>query len=336
MAKSRRLQRKRRERQRSEPQRGQPRGRRADAPTGIPAKGWKDVALRVWGEIGKDHVGLIAAGVAFYGLLAIFPGIAAAMAIAGLVTEPQQIVDQLQQVSQVLPQEAATIIVDQAAAVAGSEEGGLGLAAIVGILLAIYSASKGMSSLMEGLNVAYDEEEKRGIVHRTIDTLWLTLMLILGLLIGLGSTIVLPAVLGILGLGDTLEWVVSFARWPILLVLTLLGLAVLYRFGPSRDHPQWSWLTPGAAVATVLWVIGSAGFAFYVSNFASYNETFGALGGAIILLMWLWLSAYIVLIGAELNSEMEAQTRKDTTVGPDQPMGTRGARKADRLGEART
>ncbi|MBM9596076.1 YihY/virulence factor BrkB family protein [Roseitranquillus sediminis] len=311
------------------------RGRDADAPTQIPAKGWKDVALRVKDEIAADHVGLIAAGVAFYALLALFPAITACMAIAGLLVEPQGIVDQLEQIGTLLPEQAADIIIGQATSVAGSNEGGLGLAAVVGVLLAIYSASKGTSSLIEGLNVAYDETDERGFIKRTLLVYGMTVLLIVGFVIGVAVAMVLPAVLANFGLGPVVEWVAGIASWVILVLLAVVGLAVLYRWGPDRDKPEWKWATPGAAVATVLWVIGSAAFAFYVANFASYNETFGTLGGVIVLLMWLWLSAYIVLMGAEIDSEMEAQTRADTTVGPDEPMGQRGAVKADRLGESR-
>ncbi len=309
------------------------RGRHAETPTEIPATGWKDIALRVKDEIAADHVGLIAAGVAFYGLLALFPAITAAMAIAGILTEPQGIVDQLERIGQLMPEQAADIIIGQATQVAGSSEGGLGLAAVGGILLAIYSASKGMASLIEGMNVAYDEDETRGFVKLTLLRLGLTLFLIVGFLLGIGVAMVLPAVLGNVGLGPVVEWGARLASWAILVLLTVFGLAVLYRYGPARDDPEWQWVTPGAMLATLLWVVGSVGFAFYVGNFASYNETFGTLGGVIVLLMWLWLSAYIVLLGAEVDSEMEAQTRADTTTGPEEPMGRRGAIKADRLGE---
>ena len=311
------------------------RGRHAETPTDIPRKGWKDIAFRIKDEIVADHVGLVAAGVAFYGLLALFPAITACMAIAGIMTEPQGIVDQLQKIGQLMPEQAADIIIGQATSVAGSNDGGLGLAAILGILLAIYSASKGTASLMEGMNVAYDEEEKRGFIRLNLLKLALTVFLIVGFLLGIGVAMVLPAVLGNFGFGVVFEWVARAASWGVLVVLTVVGLAVLYRYGPSREEPEWLWVTPGAMLATLLWVVGSVGFAFYVGNFANYNETFGTLGGVIVLLMWLWLSAYVVLLGAEVDSEMEAQTRTDTTTGPDEPMGERGAVKADRLGAAK-
>ncbi len=312
------------------------RGRNAHTPWQIPPAGWKDTLFRVKDEIGKDHVGLIAAGVAFYGLLALFPGITASMAIAGLLTKPAAIVDQLDRIGQMLPPEAADIIITQARDVAGSETTGLGLAAIIGILLAIYSASKGVGSLIEGLNVAYDEEEKRGFVKLKLVTLGLTAMLIFGLLVGLSTSLIVPVVLTSLGMGAIVETVIGAVSWAVMFALTIFGLAVFYRYGPSRDKPEWRWVSPGALVACILWLIGSAGFAWYVANFGSYNETFGTLGGAIILLMWLWLSAYIVLFGAELDSELEAQTRYDTTTGPSEPMGERGAEKADNLGEKAT
>ena len=297
--------------------------------------GWKDIAYRVMDEVTADHIGLIAAGVAFYGLLALFPAITACMAIAGLMTEPSGIVDQLDRYAAPLPEEAATIIIDQAKAVAGSSEGGLGLAATFGILLAIYSASRGMASLIEGMNVAYDETDARGFFKNILLTYGLTIFLIFGFLLGMGVVAVLPAVLSAVGFGPLAEWLARVAGWGALILLTVLGLAVLYRYGPDRARAKWRWITPGAILATVLWMIGSAAFAFYVSNFASYNETFGTLGGVVILLMWLWLSAYAILIGAEVDSEIEAQTKIDSTTGPEKPMGERGATKADVLGEAR-
>ena len=310
------------------------RGRHATSPTDIPAKGWKDIALRLKDEISEDRVGLIAAGVAFYALLALFPAITAVLAIGGLLVEPNQIIDQMSSLSGLVPDAVLEIITTQATEVAGSREGGLGLAAIVGILLAIYSASKGMGSLIEGMNVAYDEDETRGFIRLKLVTISLTLFLIFGLLVAMSTMIGLPTIFSFAQLGGLTEILATLVVFIILLGLTLLGLAVLYRYGPSRDAPEMQWASPGAIVACILWVIGSAGFAFYVANFGSYNESFGALGGVVVLLMWLWISAYIIVLGAELNAEMEAQTRHDTTVGPDQPMGARDAEKADKLGQA--
>ena len=311
------------------------RGRQATTPTEIPAKGWKDILLRVKDEIARDHIGLVAAGVAFYALLAIFPGIAAVMAIAGLVTDPGIIADQLDQLAAVLPDQAAEIIVGQATEVAGSQEAGLGLAAVVGILLALWSASAAMSSMMEGLNVAYDEQETRGFFTRTFLRLALTIGVIIGLFLTVAIILVLPAVLAFVPLGDLTETIIAVVRWPIVAGIAILGLATLYRYGPSRDEPEWSWVTPGAGVAVILWLVASVAFAIYLRNFGSYQETFGTLGGVVVLLMWLWISSYIVLLGAELDSEMEAQTKHDTTVGRSQPMGERDAVKADVLGEAK-
>lgn len=311
------------------------RGRGAETPMEIPAPGWKDILLRVKDEIATDHVSLVAAGVAFYALLAIFPAVTALMALAGLVMEPAEVTAQLEALTNLIPEEAANIILDQAVAVTGSEETGLGWAFLIGLGLALYSASKGVGSLMEGLNVAYDEDETRGFVTKLIWTLGLTLMLIGVLLLGLGATVAVPAIVAFLALPDWFETFLTYGSWVLLAALTVVALAVLYRYGPARDNAEWKWLTPGSVIACILWIVASVGFSIYVSNFGSYNESFGSMAGAIILLMWLWISAFIVLLGAEFNSEMEAQTRKDSTTGPDEPMGQRDAVKADRLGRAK-
>ncbi|WP_300012492.1 YihY/virulence factor BrkB family protein [uncultured Roseobacter sp.] len=311
-----------------------PRGRSAETPTDIPARGWKDIAFRLKDEISADRVGLIAAGIAFYGLLALFPAITALIAISGLMVEPSQIVDQLERLSGLMPEDVIAIVTGQATAVAGSREGGLGLAALAGVLIALYSASKGMASLIEGINVAYDEDEDRGFIKLKLVTFALTLFLMVGLLVALMATLGLPAVLALLEFGPMFEVFMTVGLWIGLFCLTVFGLSVLYRYAPSRDEPEWKWASPGAIVACLIWVIASAGFAFYVGNFGSYNESFGTLAGVVVLLMWFWISAFIILLGAELNAEMEAQTRADTTQGPDEPMGSREAVKADTLGEA--
>lgn len=312
------------------------RGRSADTPTEVPASGWKDIAFRLKDEVAADRVGLIAAGVAFYGLLALFPAITAIMAISGLLIEPNAVVDQLATLQGVLPQEVITIVTDQATAVAGSREGGLGLAVVLGVLIAFYSASKGMTSLMQGINVAYDETEERGFIKLKLVTFALTLLLMVGLLVAICAMLALPAVLAFINLGPIVEALLTVALWILLVALTIFGLSVLYRYAPSRADPEWKWASVGAFVGCIVWIIASAGFAFYVSNFGSYNESFGALAGVVVLLMWFWISAFIILLGAELNAELEAQTKVDTTTGPDQPMGSRDAVKADTLGKSTT
>jgi len=312
------------------------RGRQADKPTDIPTPVWKDILWRLKSEMAEDHVGLIAAGVAFYALLAIFPAITALMALAGLLLDPSEVTEQLGSVMAILPQAAGQIILDQAVSVAGSQGAGLGFAFVFALGLAVYSASKGMGGLIEGLNVVYDETEKRSFVMRSAVTLGLTVLVIMGLLAGLIAALAVPIALAWLSLPQWVEIVAGLLRWVILGVLTISGLAVLYRWGPSRKKAKWRWLTPGALAACAVWLIASIGFSAYVGRFASYNETFGSMAGVIILLTWLWLSAFIVLMGAELNAEIEAQTARDSTTGPDRPMGGRGAHKADNLGESLT
>lgn len=310
------------------------RGREAESPRGISSTGWKDVFFRVKDEIAEDRVGLTAAGIAFYTLLAIFPALTAFMALSGLMFEPQQITARLDSLTVVLSQEAAQIILDQAVDVAGSQKSGLGLAFFMGTLIAIVSASKGMGSLMAGLNIAYDEDESRGFLRKTLVKVILTAFVIVGLLMGIGSTVLVSATLEMLPWGGAGTTTIAVVRWLTLGVMTIVALAVIYRYGPSRDNARWQWLIPGALAACVIWLAASIGFSLFVSNFGRYNETFGSVAGVIFLLMWLWISAFIILAGAELNAEMEAQTRVDTTIGPRDPMGERGAEKADRLGDA--
>ncbi len=294
------------------------------APSDLQKDGWITVAKRTWAEGTDDHISLIAAGCAFYGLMAIFPGIIAVMAIAGFFIDPETIVDQANTLARVMPQQAAQIVIDQARSVAGGNSGGLTLAAIFGLLTAFYSATAGMRSLMEGLNVAFDITETRGLFRGMAVRAVLTLGLIVGFLLIVGVLVVLPLVLTFLISGGASEVIMTWLRWPVVLLIVIGGLAILYHFGPNRDGRAWRWITPGAMVATIIWIVGSVAFSYYVRSFGSYNETFGALGGVIVLLLWLWLSAYIILLGAELDSEMERVAKRT----PDVPRS--GKRKAPR------
>lgn len=312
------------------------RGREARTPREIPPRGWRDIFVRVKNEINDDNISIVAAGVAYYVFLSLFPGLAATVSIYGLVMDPASLQKHMSVVEQVLPREAADLINQELQRIvqAGSTGNGLGWAALIGIALALWSAAKGMSSLMEALNIVYDEKEKRGFIRRTATALLLTLAFILFLFVLLALIAGVPAVLASLNLDETVARVVGYARWPLLAIAMIIALAVLYRYAPSRAEPKWRWITPGAVVATILWVAGSALFSLYVSYFASYNKTYGALGVVVILMTWLLLSVYSVLLGAEINAEMEHQTKQDTTEGRPKPMGKRRAYVADTVGPA--
>ncbi|CUH75635.1 YihY/virulence factor BrkB family protein [Tropicibacter naphthalenivorans] len=310
------------------------RGRTARRPSHIPLKGWFDLGARVFRNIGDHNIGLLAAGVAFYGLLSLFPAITAAVAFAGMTLSTEALVETSIALSNVMPDQAKDIVMGQVQDVVGTRNGGLGLAALFSLGLAIYSASRATSNFVIGLNVVNGEKERRGFIKLTALTYGLTLALILGFLLCVVLVAALPAAVAWFG-SPRLTQVVLLLRWPLMFGVGAFGLAMLYRYGPSRRRAKWRWITPGALMACALWVAGSFGFSLYVQMFGNYNATFGALGGVIVLLTWLWLSAFIVLLGATVDAELEAQTKIDTTTGPDRPMGARGAVKADTLGALR-
>ncbi|HKQ13662.1 MAG TPA: YihY/virulence factor BrkB family protein [Steroidobacteraceae bacterium] len=308
------------------------RGRSARSPEEIPRRGWWDIAVRVKKEMTKDNVDIIASGLALYALLAIFPALAAAVSIYGLFASPADIASHLQLVAGLLPQDAMRILEQQLNQLAQHSQGTLSFGVIVGIALALWSARKGMVALMKVTNVAYDEEENRGFFEQLFVSIAFTIGAVIGFLAVLLLGVAVPLVLSLLSLGSATEIVLLITRWILLFAVAVTGLAIVYRFAPDRHPAQWRWVTPGSLVATTLWVIGSALFALYAQKSGSYGKTYGALGGVVILLMWFYLSGYIIILGAEINSEVERQTKKDTTTGEPQPMGERGAYSADTLG----
>ncbi|MEN9062281.1 YihY/virulence factor BrkB family protein [Ponticoccus litoralis] len=293
-------------------------GTRAYGPRNLPLKAWLRAFWRLPGRVAEDRITLIAAGVAFYGLLSLFPAITAMMAVAGLLFDPNAVTEELQSVAQLMPENAATIVMDQARGVAGSHEKGLGLAAILGFALAIWSASRGVGSLMQGINVAFDKRESRGFIRQTFAQLLLTVVLVLGVAMGFAATIVIPTAMKFVPLGDTEQRIIDALRWGAMLGLSVVGVMILYRYAPDRDRARWRWLVPGAVLATVLWVIGCVGFSLYVENFGNYQQTFGTLTGVVVLLLWLWLSATVLLVGAELNAALDAVNR-EADLPPDAP-----------------
>jgi membrane protein len=311
------------------------RGREADTPSQIPRRGWKDVLWRVWEQIGEDHVGLIAAGVAFYSLLALFPMLAALVSMYGLIASPGDIHQHVDKVAGLLPDAALDIMRDQLTALAGQEAPKLGLVFVAALAFSLWSANKGVASIFEATNIAYGEKERRSYLKLNALTLLFTFGFVVFLVLALIAIVAVPPLLQSLWIGKAAQWLLSLSRWPILLLIVLTLNAVIYRYGPSRETARWQWVSWGSAVATVLWLAASALFSFYAANFASYDKTYGSMGAVVALMTWIWLSAYIIIAGAELNAELEHQTAEDTTTGRDQPLGVRGARMADTVGPAR-
>jgi membrane protein len=310
------------------------RGREAESPRQIPAAGWKDTGRRVWQSIGEDHISLVAAGTAFFGLLAIFPALTAFVSIYGLVADPAMVQSQVAALRGVAPDAAVEIIETQLTRIVEQSGTTHGLTFIIGLGAALWSANAGMKSLFEAMNVAYDEDEDRGFIRLNLLSMALTVGAIIVLVLFLGAIAVVPAVIAMMGLEGAIGWLVALLPWPVILILGGLALAVLYRVGPSREPAQWKWVTPGSVVAIVGLIVASILLSFYFSNFANYNETYGSLGAVIGLMVWFWVSAMVVLIGAEVNAELEHQTAVDTTTGHDMPMEKRGAIKADRIGRS--
>jgi membrane protein len=310
------------------------RGRDADKPTEIPKQGWLDVLSRTKQQLTEDNLSIVAAGVAFYGFVAVVPALAALVAIYGLIADPHQVTDQISALARVLPGEALPLLRDQMIRITADNQAA-GIGAVIGILVAIYSSANATKALISGLNIAYDEKEKRSFIKLSLVAIVLTLGAIVGAVLAVGLVAVLPSILGHLPLGGSVETLLNILRWPLLLGGFMTALGVIYRYGPSRRDAKWRWVSPGAILATVLWLVGSALFSLYVSRVGSYDKTYGPLGAVVVFLMWLYISAFVVLIGAELNSELERQTKRDTTEEPEKPLGQRGAQSADTIGPAR-
>lgn len=301
----------------------------ATSPSDIPASGWRAILQRVMLETKEDKVSLLASGVAFRALLALFPALIAAVSLWGLIASEEEVTRQIANLTEGLPDQAAQLIEQQLTDIAAGGGGQLGVALLISLAVALWSASSGMLGLMDGVSSAYDEPDERSFFARRGVALALTLGAILFLLVTLGLIAVLPAVLGTVGLGGTAEVVIRIAQWPLLALLAVVSIAVVYRIGPDREDAQVRWVTWGAGIATVLWLVGSALFTVYIENFGNYQETYGAIAGVVILMLWLFLTAFCILLGAEINAEMERQTGQDTTTGEPEPIGRRGAYPAD-------
>jgi membrane protein len=310
------------------------RGRHAVGPEGIPAAGWKDILYRVFWAIPSDRILSVSGGVAFFTLLAAFPGIATIVSLYGLVADTSTIADHLTLLTNILPAGVLDLVSEHITLIADEAGERLGLAFVVGLILALWTANAGIVALFDALNVVYDEKEKRSPLRLYATTLLFTLGGVAFVVAALLGVIILPIALKFVGSGASAEILLKFIRWPILLIVLIGYLAAVYRYGPSRRDARWRWVAAGSCAAAVLWIAASMLFSWYVVSFDSYNRIYGSLGAGVGFMMWIWLSAVIVLLGAELNAEMEHQTARDTTVGIERPLGGRGAQMADHIGRA--
>jgi membrane protein len=311
------------------------RGRQAATPVRIPWAGWKDILWRAYAEISADRLLLIAAGVTFYAMLAVVPSITAMVSLYGLFAKATSINEHLGFLAGLLPAGPYELISEQIVRIASGSDGKLTFAFIIGLGIALWSANAGMKAIFDALNIVYDEDEKRSFIKLNLISLTFTLGAVVVLLLAIAAVVVLPLLLAYLGFAAERQAAfVTLLRWPALLAVAMLGLALLYRFGPSRRKAKWGWVSVGSVFAAAAWLAVSALFSWYLSRFADYNATYGSLGAVIGLMMWMWLSTAVILVGAELNAEIEHQTARDTTVGHGKPLGARGAVMADTVGAA--
>jgi membrane protein len=307
-------------------------GREADSPLQIPARGWKQVAVRTWKQSSEDNIGLVAAGVAFYGFLALVPLLGATVLTYGIIADPQTVVANVKSLTSVVPKDAAKLIGGQLMGVVQTSGGKKGIGLFLAIAVALFGARNAAGSVITALNIAYEEEETRGFLRVNLLSLAITAGAVLMAVVALLAITALgyleklfphaPSVLLVLG---------KVISYVLLLMGAAAGAATLYRYGPNRRKAKWEWITPGTVFASVAWLILTFGFGFYVAHFGNYNKTYGSLATVVILVTWMYLSAYVFLFGAELNSELEQQTAKDTTAGAAKPLGGRGAWSADHV-----
>jgi len=308
-------------------------GRHAASPAQIPWLGWKSVLRRTFIEMLTDRISLVAAGCAFYGTLALFPAISMLISIYGMVFDPVTVEPQLEVLRGLLPGPAYTLIEERIHLLVSRGPGSLGLSLLFSTAITLWSSATGVKSILTALNIAYEEKERRSILQFQVVSFTITLIGIFGTVVGLGLLVGLPAALTWLGFASHQKALIRLASFALLVVALMTGLSLLYRYGPCRQRPRWHWVTPGSLVATVLWVAVSALFSVYVGQFASYDAMYGPLGTVVGIMMWFWVTVYAVLLGAELNAELELQTVVDSTDGPPLPLGRRGAYVADHVAE---
>jgi membrane protein len=310
------------------------RGRRARRPQHIPWRGWRDILVRTYAGIEDHRLLALAAGVAFYSLIALFPGVGAGVSLYALFADAKTIAGHLSFATGIVPADVLDILRDQTTRFAAKSDGRLTLAFLIGLGVALWSANAGIKAIFDALNIIYDETEKRSLVRLHLVSLLFTVCAIAATLLAIAAIVILPLVLAALHLSEVEAPIIAYIRWPAMFLLIIAGLALLYRYGPSRRAAKWRWISVGSVFAACAWLAVSSLFSWYLANFSSYDATYGTLGAVVGLMMWMWLSITVIMVGAQLNAEIEHQTARDSTVGPEKPLGVRGAVMADTVGAA--
>ena len=308
------------------------RGRFAARPQDMTWLGWKDIAARTWRETMDDRLVSVGAGVAFYSLVALAPAVSVLVSLFGLIADPRDVVARLAPFLTALPDAARSIVVEQAARLSSQSNASLSIKLVAGLAIAAWSANAAIKSMFDALNVIYEEDEKRSFLKLNAVSLLTTVSAIALVTFAMFVIAVAPALIERAPFGAALETLVKLLRWPVFYLVAVGAVATLYWIGPSRRPARFVWVLPGALLAALLWALASAGFSFYVARFGSYEATYGSLAAVVVFMTWLWASACVILVGAELNSELEHQTARATTVGMPKPIGLRGAQMADRIG----
>jgi membrane protein len=307
----------------------------ANHPVGFSREDWWQIILRLFDKIQSDNLSLVAAGVALYFLLALFPMIAALVSLYGLLVSPSELNQHMANVVGFLPQESRYLIQDQIENIVTKKNSTLGIGFALSLALAIWSGGKGSSALMTACNITYGEQSDRSLFVKLLLRFIFTLSALVLVILALFLITIFPVLIGYISGIELSRSQSKFLSWPFLILIFNFALAALYRYAPSRKKAKWRWVTPGATFATILWIVASYAFTIYVTEFAQYNETYGSIGGVIVLIMWFYMSAFVILLGAEINSVMELQTHRDSTIGEAQPMGKRGAHVADHKAESK-
>ncbi len=308
-------------------------GRTAEHPAKIPARGWKDILMRIGEQMDANHLSITAAGIAYFAFLAIFPALAALVSLYGLFSDPMMVQKQLAAVKSIMPHEAYAIIENQLHKIAIQPQSSLGIGFASGLLLTLFSANKGVKTMIEAMNIVYNEQEKRGFLKLNLLSLFYTFVMILMIVVSIISIVIAPAVLAFLPVPEFVDALVKYLPWPFLGVMVVMLLNFTYYYFPNRRRAKWRWITYGSALAALVWILASVGFSYYVRNFGNFNETYGSVGAVVVLMMWFYISAFIVLLGGALNAETEHQTAVDSTRGTPKPLGKRGAYMADDVGD---